>query len=463
MYSVLRLASLRRRACCGRSTLSPDRVGDLAGSRGRAASARQAAVFGRPLHRGVQRVRAGQRARRPAHQARGADRQRQIGAAPRRFLARLCRCPAARAKLADERRVAGELRRRAVGRRAVRGRRSRNSRTSLAIQTGQRPRAARPRPQPRRAQQAERRARTRRRRRSTRIRATPSSITPSGRSTSGCGATRKRPTPIRATSTCCRTRIAARRRRGRAPKCASCARSASRPPLNIDAGVGRQAAHRAVPRLNEKIIVKARVNRGPQMDFVLDTGSEQTVISRETAARMGIRPIVNILSAGVGDLGVRELELTRLDELEIGSLKVHNVPSIIKNPPLVGLPTREMESFSPLALGHVGHHRLRPAGADHGRRAAERNGRHRAAAADASARDGAGTGAGRAGELHPRHRRPGHLDQHRHGERPRARRDAEHPAQGVRRVGMGSRRVPDAGRQPELHTRSSTRICRSSC
>jgi len=103
--------------------------------------------------------------------------------------------------------------------------------------------------------------------------------------------------------------------------------------------------------INEKIIVKAKVNRGPLMDFVLDTGSEQTVISRETAARMGIRPIVNILSAGVGDLGVRELELTRLDELEIGSLKVHNVPSIIKNPPLHGLPTREMESFSPLSLG----------------------------------------------------------------------------------------------------------------
>ena len=97
--------------------------------------------------------------------------------------------------------------------------------------------------------------------------------------------------------------------------------------------------------------MKAKVNRGPQMDFVLDTGSENTVISRETAARMGIRPIVNILSAGVGDLGVRELELTRLDELEVGTLKVHNVPSIIKNPPLRGLPTREVESFSPLALG----------------------------------------------------------------------------------------------------------------
>ena len=126
----------------------------------------------------------------------------------------------------------------------------------------------------------------------------------------------------------------------------------ARPPLHIEpASAGR--LHTIPFRVvNEKIIVKARVNRGPQLDFVLDTGSEQTVISRETASRMGIRPIVNILSAGVGDLGVRELELTRLDELEIGgSLKVQNVPSIIKNPPLHGLPTREMESFSPLALG----------------------------------------------------------------------------------------------------------------
>jgi Flp pilus assembly protein TadD/predicted aspartyl protease len=125
----------------------------------------------------------------------------------------------------------------------------------------------------------------------------------------------------------------------------------ARPPLQVDAAAAGRLHTVPFRIVNEKIIVKAKVNRGPQTDFVLDTGSEQTVISRETAARMGIRPIVNILSAGVGDLGVRELELTRLDELEIGSLKVFNVPSIIKNPPLHGLPTREMESFSPLALG----------------------------------------------------------------------------------------------------------------
>ncbi len=126
----------------------------------------------------------------------------------------------------------------------------------------------------------------------------------------------------------------------------------ARSPMYIDPATAGRIHTVPFRVINEKIIVKAKVNKGPQMDFVLDTGSEQTVISRETAARMGVRPIVNILSAGVGDLGVRELELTRLDELEIGgSLKIQNVPSIIKNPPLHGLPTREMESFSPLALG----------------------------------------------------------------------------------------------------------------
>ena len=226
----------------------------------------------------------------------------------------------------------------------------------------------------------------------------------------------------------------------------------TRVPLNIVDGSAGKLHTIPFRVLNEKIIVKARVNRGPQMDFVLDTGSEQTVISRETAARMGIRPIVNILSAGVGDLGVRELELTRLDELEVGgSLKVQNVPSIIKNPPLQGLPTREMESFSPLALGMsviIDYDRQQLI---MGNRVAGRNGGRRAAIADAPARDGAGPRAGWSGKLHSRHRGAGHLDQHRYGKRSRARRDEEHSAQGVRRVGMGSRRFPHAWRQPELH------------
>ena len=122
-------------------------------------------------------------------------------------------------------------------------------------------------------------------------------------------------------------------------------------PLQIDPASAGKLHTVSFRVIDEKVIVRGKVNKGPVMDFVLDTGAEQTVISRETQSRLGIRSIVNVLSAGVGDLGVRELELTRLDELEIGTLKVHNVPSIIKNPPLSGLPTREMESFSPLALG----------------------------------------------------------------------------------------------------------------
>jgi predicted aspartyl protease len=93
------------------------------------------------------------------------------------------------------------------------------------------------------------------------------------------------------------------------------------------------------------------VNGGPQQDFVLDTGAEQTVISRDVARRRGVIPITYIQSAGVGVVGMRGLQVGRLDRLQIGDLEMRHVPCLIKNPPLSGLPAREPESFSPLALG----------------------------------------------------------------------------------------------------------------
>jgi len=74
---------------------------------------------------------------------------------------------------------------------------------------------------------------------------------------------------------------------------------------------------------------------------VLDTGAEQTVVSREVARRHGIVPITYMQSAGVGDIGLRGLQVGRLETLEVGDLKVKNVPCLIKNPPLGGLPQRE--------------------------------------------------------------------------------------------------------------------------
>jgi Flp pilus assembly protein TadD/predicted aspartyl protease len=100
----------------------------------------------------------------------------------------------------------------------------------------------------------------------------------------------------------------------------------------------------------DKVTITGKVNGGSQ-DFVLDTGAERTIISLDVARRRGVMPITTMQTAGVGDVGVRGLQAGRIDVLQIGDLKVHNVPCLIKNPPLGGLPAREPESFSPLALG----------------------------------------------------------------------------------------------------------------
>lgn len=100
-----------------------------------------------------------------------------------------------------------------------------------------------------------------------------------------------------------------------------------------------------------KITVQGRVNGGRPQDFVLDTGSEETVLSRETAQRARIRPVTYTLSAGVGEVGLRGLQLASARSVEFGTLEVRNLPVLIKNPALRGIPKREGESFSPLSLG----------------------------------------------------------------------------------------------------------------
>jgi predicted aspartyl protease/Tfp pilus assembly protein PilF len=101
----------------------------------------------------------------------------------------------------------------------------------------------------------------------------------------------------------------------------------------------------------EKIVVRARVNGSGAQDFVVDTGAESTVLTRPTVQRLNILPVTYTLSAGVGDVGLRGLQLARIDSLEIGTLKVRNIPCLVKSPPLRDIPSRETESLSPLALG----------------------------------------------------------------------------------------------------------------
>ena len=126
---------------------------------------------------------------------------------------------------------------------------------------------------------------------------------------------------------------------------------AGRVPVEID-DQDNQMLHTVPFRLvKDKIVVRGKVNSGSAQDFVLDTGSEETVISAQTAQRAGVRPITYTLSAGVGEVGLRGLQLARLDSLELGTLQVRNLPVLIKNPALRGIPKREGESFSPLSLG----------------------------------------------------------------------------------------------------------------
>jgi len=124
-----------------------------------------------------------------------------------------------------------------------------------------------------------------------------------------------------------------------------------RVPFDMDPGAETKLYTVDFKLVNDKIVVRAKINDRGEQDFIVDTGSESTVITDTVAARVGVNPVTYTLSAGVGEVGLRGLQLARLESLTIGSLKLRNVPCIIKNPPLRNLPIRERESLSPLALG----------------------------------------------------------------------------------------------------------------
>lgn len=125
----------------------------------------------------------------------------------------------------------------------------------------------------------------------------------------------------------------------------------SRVPFEMDPGAENGIYTIDFRLIDEKVVVRAKVNKGSFQDFVVDTGAENTILSGPTARKLGITPVTYTLSAGVGDVGLRGLQLGRIDSLELGPLKLRNVRCVIKDPPLRNLPVKESESLSPLALG----------------------------------------------------------------------------------------------------------------
>ena len=98
-----------------------------------------------------------------------------------------------------------------------------------------------------------------------------------------------------------------------------------RVPLEVTETAGR--VHRIPFRMvNRKIVLQGRVNR-TQVEFVLDTGAGAgTGVSDVTARRAGVTSVTATLTAGVGVASLRRLELGRADSIEVGSLRIRNVP-----------------------------------------------------------------------------------------------------------------------------------------
>ncbi len=125
-----------------------------------------------------------------------------------------------------------------------------------------------------------------------------------------------------------------------------------REPLQIEGERDGQPQVYRVPfkLVNKKILVAGRLNN-INVEFVVDTGSERTGVSRETARRAGIGSVTSTLTAGVGVASLTRLDLGRADRIELGKFRMRNIPVAIRSQGLSGLPRWQSESLSPVSLG----------------------------------------------------------------------------------------------------------------
>src|SRR5580765_616695 len=80
-------------------------------------------------------------------------------------------------------------------------------------------------------------------------------------------------------------------------------------------------------------VVRIRINGSKQaFRFVLDTGSGMSVLSEETAKRLGLKPVARGgLARAVGGGGRFEIVYGYLDSIDIGGIRIGNVPVYIRH------------------------------------------------------------------------------------------------------------------------------------
>lgn len=105
--------------------------------------------------------------------------------------------------------------------------------------------------------------------------------------------------------------------------------------------------------VNDKVLVQASINGRAPIDVVVDTGAEHASLTPDVARASHVDALTVIPTAGIGEreIGFRDLQMGRIDKLDIGPLHVKNVACFIKAPALTNLPITETQGFAPLALG----------------------------------------------------------------------------------------------------------------
>ncbi len=112
-----------------------------------------------------------------------------------------------------------------------------------------------------------------------------------------------------------------------------------RPTAALAAG-GTSRHHIPLSGGTTHLIVDGTLNdvlRGPML---IDTGSSYCVLTRKTAARLGMKPIVGATVAVATANGEVEADLVRLDSIQVDDARLGGVEAVVMDavePPLVGI------------------------------------------------------------------------------------------------------------------------------
>jgi len=77
------------------------------------------------------------------------------------------------------------------------------------------------------------------------------------------------------------------------------------------------------------IMVKARVNRKGPYNFAVDTGAAVTVLSKQTAQKLGVLKNPSTPKEGYGCCGPVDLSMTKVESVEVDNVEVRNIPVAI--------------------------------------------------------------------------------------------------------------------------------------